>query len=108
YAEGRWHQVGRRADGRPVLRWFTRWFQDRCATWEGEGIGQPAPGYPNGTPYPMANGFDCAGCRLEPDRARRERAAAEMRQKLEADCKPMTVGQSFRLLADNYLLAGGW
>lgn len=31
-------------------------FVDRCATWDGRGIG------PNGEPYPAAHGWNCAGC----------------------------------------------
>ena len=36
-------------------------FVDRCATWDGRGIG------PNGEPYPIAHGWNCAGCRWLPD-----------------------------------------
>lgn len=56
-AAGRWHHVGRRADGRPVLRWCRRWFEDRCVTWD----------CPEGTtPSPVLAGWNCAGCRWEP------------------------------------------
>lgn len=44
------------------------WFIDRCATWDGVGIGQPTEKYPLGTPYPMAHGWDCSGCRWMPDK----------------------------------------
>lgn len=44
------------------------WFEDRCRTWEGVGIGAPTPEYPSGTPYPIAHGWDkaCATCRWMP------------------------------------------
>lgn len=35
-------------------------FVDRCATWDGRGIG------PNGEPYPVAHGWNCAGCKWLP------------------------------------------
>lgn len=75
FAAGRWHPTGRTVqhgtretpDGlvkwgpvKPVLRWHPRWFADRCATWDGRGIG------PNGEPYPVAHGWDCSGCRWLP------------------------------------------
>lgn len=43
------------------------WFVDRCVAWSGVGIGQPTAEYPSGTPYPMARGWDCAGCRWNPE-----------------------------------------
>lgn len=44
------------------------WFTDRCATWDGVGIGQPTAEYPNGTPYPIAHGWvdACRSCRWLP------------------------------------------
>lgn len=39
-------------------------FEDRCATWDGTGVG------PNGEPYPLAHGWDCRGCRWLPDAAK--------------------------------------
>ncbi len=41
------------------------WFVDRCATWDGRGIG------PAGEPYPVAHGFaqHCLSCRWLPDDA---------------------------------------
>ena len=51
---------------KPVMRYRWPWFVDRCATWDGTGIGQPTPEYQTGTPYPIANGWDCSGCRLLP------------------------------------------
>ena len=78
FAAGRWHPTGRTVqhgtretpDGlvkwgpvKPVLRWHPRWFADRCATWDGRGIG------PNGEPYPVAHGWDCCGCRWLPEGA---------------------------------------
>lgn len=58
--DGDWHPVGRRR-GKQVLRWFPRWFVDRCATWDGTGIG------PNNERYPEAHGWNCAGCRWLPE-----------------------------------------
>lgn len=60
YAEGRWHQVGRRPDGRPVLRWRARWYEDRCAAWD-----MPA-GAAHRAPFPVQQGWDCEGCRWLP------------------------------------------
>lgn len=59
-AAGRWQQVGRRPDGRPVLRWRPCWFEDRCATWD-------CP--PDATPSPVIAGWVCAGCRWLPPAA---------------------------------------
>lgn len=42
------------------------WYTDRCATWDGDGIGPPTADHPTGTPYPMAHGWDCNGCRWLP------------------------------------------
>ncbi len=44
------------------LRWSPRWYEDRCATWDGTGIGAT----PETARYPQAHGWDCAGCRLLP------------------------------------------
>lgn len=56
------HGVSRET-GEPVqVTLRNNWFEDRCATWDGVGIGQPTPEYPSGTPYPMAMGWDCSGC----------------------------------------------
>jgi hypothetical protein len=76
-AEGRWLPTGRMrvnlatpwpARGiKPVYRWHPRWFVDRCATWDGTGIG------PDGQRFPEAHGFDCAGCRWEPAHRRQAR-----------------------------------
>lgn len=55
--------------GQPVARYLSNdWFTDRCATWDGVGIGQPTAEYPNGTPYPMAHGWvdACRSCRWLP------------------------------------------
>lgn len=57
-----------RRDGKvvilPVLRYrHPPAFVDRCATWDGDGIG------PNGEPYPVAHKWDCRGCRWQPRRA---------------------------------------
>lgn len=73
YRTGRTVRTGSRAhpgapvvwDGpeKPVLRWFPRWFVDRCATWDGTGIGAT----PDTARYPQAHGWDCTGCRWRPD-----------------------------------------
>lgn len=80
-ADGRWHDTGRKVqDGtrespahpivwgqvKRVIRWRWRWYEDRCATWLGTGIGQPTVEYPTGMPYPLAHGWDCSGCRWKP------------------------------------------
>lgn len=62
FAEGRWHYTGEWRRNKPVMRWYPRWFVDRCATHDGAGIG------PNNENYPAAHGWDCSGCRLEPNR----------------------------------------
>ena len=54
---------------KPVMRYRWPWFTDRCATWDGVGIGQPTPEYQTGTPYPIAHGWDCSGCRRKPEGA---------------------------------------
>ena len=46
---------------KPVYRYRWPWFTDRCATHDGRGIG------PNGESYPVANGWDCRGCRWLPE-----------------------------------------
>lgn len=78
YAAGRWLYTGRIVQhgvretpggpvtwgpAKPVLRWHPRWFEDRCVTWLGTGIG------PNGEPYPVAHGWNCTGCRWLPERS---------------------------------------
>ena len=55
--------------GEPVRVFISNaWTTDRCATWQGVGIGQPTPEYPSGTPYPMAHGWlpYCKTCRWFP------------------------------------------
>lgn len=42
------------------------WSTPGCVTWRGVGIGQPTADFPTGTPYPLAHGFDCRGCRHLP------------------------------------------
>lgn len=72
-----WHPTGKMAVGshrrfgaapKYVLRYRWPWFENKCATWEGLGIGQPTEQYPTGTPYPIAHNFDCEGCRWKPQR----------------------------------------
>ena len=68
FAAGRTEYGIERATGRitsVTLR--NDWFTDRCATWDGVGIGQPTPEYQTGTPYPIAHGWDCSGCRWKPE-----------------------------------------
>jgi len=63
FAEGRWHASGvDPRTGKPRFRWHPRWFEQRCATHDGVGIG------PNGENYPAAHGWDCTGCRWRPAR----------------------------------------
>lgn len=67
-AAGTWEPTCRKAAAKvcgplgrkPVLRWRPTAFEDRCATWDGRGIG------PKGEPYPQAHGWDCSGCRWLP------------------------------------------
>lgn len=48
---------------RQVYRYVWPWFEDRCATWDGTGIGKT----PETARYPQAHGWDCTGCRLLPE-----------------------------------------
>lgn len=50
------------ATGLPIKVTLARWFEDRCATWDGVGIGAT----PDTARYPQAHGFDCTGCRWLP------------------------------------------
>lgn len=45
------------------------WFEDKCRTWDGVGIGQPTAEYPSGTPYPIAHGWEkwCRQCKWMPE-----------------------------------------
>lgn len=64
-AEGRWVRNGYCPKTLRVrLRWSPRWYEDRCATWDGTGIGPT----PETTHYPQAHKFDdwCKSCRLRP------------------------------------------
>lgn len=80
-AVGRWYPTGRTVQNgtrthpgapvvwgpvKPVLRWYPRWFEDRCAVWDGTGIGAT----PETARYPQAHGWDCRGCRWLPGFAR--------------------------------------
>lgn len=58
--------ASQRPGAKPILRYRWPWFTDRCTTWEGVGIGKPTAEYPTGTPYPIAHGWSCAGCRWMP------------------------------------------
>lgn len=73
YAPGRWIATGRYVQlgqrPAPVYRWVPSRFEDRCAVWDGTGIG------PNGERYPIAHGFKCAGCRWLPEFAKAELAS---------------------------------
>lgn len=46
-----------------------KWFEDKCRTWDGVGIGQPTAEYQSGTPYPIAHGWAelCKSCRWLPE-----------------------------------------
>ena len=69
-SDGRWYRNGHCPRTLKVkLRWYPRWFEDPCATWDGVGIGQPTPEYPSGTPYPIAMGWIewCKTCRWMPE-----------------------------------------
>lgn len=68
FADGRL-QIGINRDtgARVETRLSNDWFTDACRTWSGVGIGQPTEAYPTGTPYPMAKGWDCTGCRWKPE-----------------------------------------
>ena len=67
-APGRWEYGINRQTGEIGRTYVSNaWSIDRCATWDGVGIGQPTPEYPSGTPYPIAPGWDCSGCRGLPE-----------------------------------------
>lgn len=51
-------------DGRQLRREIPVVFVDRCATWDGVGIGR------QGEAYPAAHGWDCRGCRWLPSSVR--------------------------------------
>ena len=56
--------------GEPMSVYLSNeWFVDRCAAWDGVGIGQPTEEYPAGTPYPVAHGWVdlCRTCRWLPE-----------------------------------------
>lgn len=48
-------------DGRLMQREIPVAFEDRCAVHDGVGIG------PNNENYPTAHGWDCTGCRWNPN-----------------------------------------
>lgn len=54
-------QDGWTADGRRNMITIPNTATDRCATWDGTGIG------PNNEPYPIAHNFECSGCRWLPE-----------------------------------------
>lgn len=75
YRDGRWHKMDTLGSPVPVRpRCYNRrpfegtWFEDRCATWDGVGIG------PNGERYPVAHNFNCVGCRWLPEEHKNEAA----------------------------------
>lgn len=80
-AEGSWHATGRRreSDGKSIVRWRRSPFEDRCATWDGQGIG------PHGECYPVAMGWDCVGCRWAPAHIQARAAGTDWGQRLAAD-----------------------
>lgn len=92
-AEGSWEPTGRTSYGidhtkvfrvrglkrKPVLRWRPTAFEDRCATWDGRGIG------PNGEPYPQAHGWDCSGCRWLPQERRAQQQEAALKDRVTFD-----------------------
>lgn len=53
--------TGYDAQGRLTTRDIAWFSPDRCATHDGRGIG------PNGENYPEAHGWDCSGCRWNPN-----------------------------------------
>lgn len=59
FKDGEWMQVSNHVGAKPRYRWVPRWFEQRCATHDGRGIG------PSGESYPKAHNFDCGGCRWE-------------------------------------------
>lgn len=59
--QGAWQATGRYVGWKPVYRQQPLWFVDRCATHDGVSIG------PNGENYPQAHGWDCTGCRWNPE-----------------------------------------
>ena len=68
FAAGRTeHGISRDTGARVETYLSNAWFTDSCKTWSGVGIGQPTEAYPTGTPYPMAKGWDCTGCRWKPE-----------------------------------------
>ena len=48
--------------GEAITVTLNRWFVDKCATWDGVGIGAT----PETARYPQAHGFNCTGCRWLP------------------------------------------
>ena len=63
FARGRTvYGIDQQTGSEVVVRLSNAWFTDRCATWDGVGIG------PNNERYPVARGFDCRGCRWLPER----------------------------------------
>jgi hypothetical protein len=55
-------QDGWTEDGRMNIVAVPNVFEDRCATHDGTGIG------PNNENYPTAHGWDCTGCRWNPNK----------------------------------------
>ena len=70
-----------RSTGEPVIAHLSNaWTEDKCATWQGVGIGQPTDDYPTGTPYPIAHGWApwCQQCRWMPANVRSEGAGSAL------------------------------
>lgn len=51
---------GRNAYGGLMTKLIPNPFEDRCTLYDGRGIG------PNGESYPVAHGWNCAGCKWLP------------------------------------------
>lgn len=55
------HGIDQQTGAAVSVRLSNDWFADRCAVWDGVGIG------PNNERYPEAHGWDCSGCRWLPE-----------------------------------------
>lgn len=60
---GYWRHGFDQLTGKPVQVFISNaWSEDRCATWDGRGIGPTE----ETTNFPLAHGWDCSGCRWKP------------------------------------------